>query len=549
MITSVIVKIIGAVYKIPLTAFIGAVGRGYFASAYNICIPIHAITMGAFPIALSRLISSYNSKGDKVMTDALKKSAHRMFFVVGVVGMAIMLVFAKPYSVYIAKSPDSLLTILVLAPSVLFSCLAASYRGYYEGFMNMVPTSVSQTIEAVFKMLFGLLFAKITMSYMYNEYLETGTLFSQSIFNDAQALSVIYPYSSAAAIQGVTVGSFLSFVYVFIYSKSKTSSTLFVSKADTSLATKELLTFSFSIMVSCAVQSVFQFLDTASVQYSLAGIDPIVLKRAFSQSLSLNSVSDKDLVMYVYGLLNASLDFKNLVPGVTMALGVCAVPAISNAFEQKDFKRLKTLLDSIIKYTVMLSTFAGVFIAVESNSILNLFYSSSQDMVAGCNHLVKMFGVTVWSYCLAGVSVFCVQAVGKPQKSIAPYVLSGVVRVLLNLLLVSDENVMLYGCVISGFVGYIIIAVWNFVVFVKTSCISLDCCRCFVRPSICVALTLVLYKLLIAIIVLSHSAIVVFLIKFAIFSIIYVLLSIIFKNLEIIEIFYVIKYKKSGLNT
>ena len=94
MITSVIVKIIGAVYKIPLTAFIGAVGRGYFASAYNICIPIHAITMGAFPIALSRLISSYNSKGDKVMTDALKKSAHRMFFVVGVVGMAIMLVFA-----------------------------------------------------------------------------------------------------------------------------------------------------------------------------------------------------------------------------------------------------------------------------------------------------------------------------------------------------------------------------------------------------------------------------------------------------------------------
>ena len=61
LLTSVIVKFIGAVYKIPLTAFIGAVGRGYFAAAYNVYLPVHALLMGAFPIALSRLVSKYNA--------------------------------------------------------------------------------------------------------------------------------------------------------------------------------------------------------------------------------------------------------------------------------------------------------------------------------------------------------------------------------------------------------------------------------------------------------------------------------------------------------
>ena len=80
---SVLVKAISAVYKIPLTAYIGATGRGYFNMAYNLYMPVHAIIMGAFPVALTHLISKYRECGDKMQVARLKKASGIMFFAVG----------------------------------------------------------------------------------------------------------------------------------------------------------------------------------------------------------------------------------------------------------------------------------------------------------------------------------------------------------------------------------------------------------------------------------------------------------------------------------
>lgn len=80
LVSTVIVKIISAIYKIPLTAYIGATGRGYFSIAYNLCLPIHALTMGAFPIAMSKLVSKYNAIGDKKRVTALKSASNKLFF-------------------------------------------------------------------------------------------------------------------------------------------------------------------------------------------------------------------------------------------------------------------------------------------------------------------------------------------------------------------------------------------------------------------------------------------------------------------------------------
>lgn len=469
--TSVIVKIIGAVYKIPLTAFIGAVGRGYFATAYNLYMPLHALTMGAFPIALSKLVSKYNASDNKHMIVSLQKGSVRLFSLVGFVGMVIILLLAKPYSVFIASSPKSIYTIFVLAPSIFFSCLASAYRGYYEGFLNMVPTSVSQTIEAFFKMIFGLLFAKLSMAYMYSSYLESKTVFGIRFSSEEEVLSYIYPFTSAAAMLGVALGSAVSLLYVFVYYQIHSKEKIAYSNFAVHDAQKELLSFSFPIMISCAVQSVFQFLDTASVQYSLGNVDLNVLSDAYAGA----DVSSGDLVSYSYGLLSTALDFKNLVPGITMALGVCAVPAISSAFELKNKMHLEGLSNSITKYTALLSCFGGGFIALCSKEILTLFYgSSAPDIVRNCDSLVWWMAVSVFVFSLAGTAVFCVQAIGCPEKSIKPYIVSGVIRVLLNLVLIQREEFLLYGFVISGFAGYFVMWLWNLKIFTKTAGIKIS---------------------------------------------------------------------------
>lgn len=547
LITSVIVKIIGAVYKIPLTAFIGAVGRGYFAAAYNLCMPIHAITMGAFPVALSRLVSKYNAGGNNHMILSLKKGSDRLFALVGLIGMCIMLAFARVYSVYIASSPNSIYTILVLAPSILFSCMAASYRGYYEGFMNMVPTSVSQMLEAAFKMVFGLIFAKLSMAYLYNLYLKTGMILGANISSDEQALSMIYPYTSAAAMLGVTLGSFVSLIYVYVYYLINKEKGIKYSNFAVHDAQKELLSFSFPIMVSCAVQSVFQFLDTATVQYALGSVSTDTLKSAYSDCVSAASVADSDLVTYVYGLLSAALDFKNLIPGVTMALGVCAVPAISSACEMKNNERLSMLINSIYKYTALLSALGGVFIALCSSDILSLFYgASSPDIVIGCDSLVKYFAFTVPLYSLAGTAVCAVQAVGCPQKSIKPYVVSGIIRVALNLLLVRNSRLILLGAVISGAVGYFVMWVWNVIIVCRSSKTKFDTLNVVIKPLAVSVISYFASKIIYSYITYDGNLLINLLIEIAIFCAIFCILCVLCKVLRFSEVVSAINFKKNG---
>lgn len=534
--TTIIVKIIGAIYKIPLTSFIGAVGRGYFAYAYNLCMPVHTITMGVFPIALSKLVSKYNSLNNEKMSAAMLKAATRLFSLVGFIGMAVLIAFSKPYSVLIAHSPKSIYTILVLAPSVMLSCMSASYRGYYEGFLNMVPTSVSQTIEALFKLIFGLLFAKYSMSYLYAQYVNTGFVLNNPAESSEEALSLIYPLTSASAMLGVTLGTFMSLVFLLIYKKINLPR-LSTAKPDVRIAKREILTFSFPIMISSCVQSVFQFLDTASVQLALNTVDKQVLQDAYQSSLSLTSVSTQDIPTYLYGIFSASLDFKNLVPGVTMALGVCAVPAVSRAFESKNKEALESITNSIFKYTSLLSLLGGVAIAIASKEMLSLFYgSSSQDIVLGANDLVRYFSITVSAYSLAGVAVFTVQAVGAPEKSIMPFFISGIARVALNFILIRYTSLLLLGTAVSGAIGYFIIALWNSVIIVKQTHIRLSLSNIVVKPALTAANALILYIFCEKLINNLSNLFLILLIKVSIFAVFFCILCFCFKLIDIKEL-------------
>jgi stage V sporulation protein B len=300
-------------------------------------------------------------------------------------------------------------------------------------------------------------------------------------------------------------------------------------------------------MISCAVQSFFQFLDTATIQYSLGKVSTDTLKSVYASALSLTSVSDGDLTTYVYGLFSSALDFKNLIPGVTMALGVCAVPAVSGAMEMKNDERLSSLINSIYKYTVLLSSLGGIAMALCSTQILSLFYSaSSPDIVEGCNDLVKYFSLTVPIYSIAGTAVFMVQAVGHPEKSIAPYVISGIVRVVLNVILVSNPSYILFGCVISGAVGYMIMCILNMHIVHKVTNTKLDIMSVLIKPIFVTICTAIASNYLFSQCNFTNSTIYNLLIKMSILVGIYCILCLLCGLLNLKEIFSTFKKQKNS---
>lgn len=477
LVSTVIVKVISAVYKIPLTAYIGATGRGYFSVAYNLCMPIHAITMGAFPLALTKLVSSYDAKGETDRIKAIRKASKKLFFIVGLAGLSIMLLLAKPYTTLISSSPKSIYTILALAPSVFFSCIGACHRSFAEGFLDMKPTAVSQTIEALFKMIFGLLFARLSMSYFYTSYLETSMVFGTAVANESEALAEIYPLTSACAMLGAAFGSIVSYIFVSIYTNIKYKYTD-LKCIDSKSAYNELLTFSAALVGATAIQSLSNFIDTSSIQYCLSLCDPTSLSAQYVNS-------GDDVLSYVFGIYALDLDFKNLIPSIVMALGVTAVPAVSSAYESGGDK-FSPLLTNIFKYTVILSVAGGTFLSLFSKDILCLFYQNSNpDIAVNGNQLLFLFGVTSLPCAAASTSVFCTQSLGFAKQTIPPFIVSAIVRVALNFLLITNNTINILGTAISNFAGFLIILVWNMITICRKTNAKLTISKIFLKPILC----------------------------------------------------------------
>ncbi|MEE0873029.1 MAG: oligosaccharide flippase family protein, partial [Ruminococcus sp.] len=175
-VSMIIVKVFGLLDKVILADIysmfgdsFASTGVGLYNNAYEVFVLIFTVATGGLPIVISRLISQ--NMAEKRYKDV--KLIHRisvpMFLVVGIVCMLGMLIVSFPYA-SIIKQPYSVYAMMALAPTILFGCLASIYRGYFEGQRNMVPTAVSEVIEAVVKLVLGALFAYLIMKFGMEHY-------------------------------------------------------------------------------------------------------------------------------------------------------------------------------------------------------------------------------------------------------------------------------------------------------------------------------------------------------------------------------------------
>ena len=154
---SVAVKVIGLIYKIPMLRLLGSEGMGYFNSAYELYSLLCVIATSGLPVAMSVMISALPC-GDEEGADRIFKVALKLFLGIGVVGTLLLLGFARPFATFLG-SESGIYCILAIAPTVLLICISSAYRGYFQGFGQMMPTAISQLLESLGKLVFGLALA------------------------------------------------------------------------------------------------------------------------------------------------------------------------------------------------------------------------------------------------------------------------------------------------------------------------------------------------------------------------------------------------------
>ena len=184
------VKLVGALYKVPLNAIIGEKGFGYFTTAYEIYNILLMISTAGLPVAMSRMISESSSLGNYGQVRQIYTTARRIFLILGVSGSLLMTLFCRQLAAY-WNQPDAWAAIGFLGPCVLFICVMSAYRGYFQGQSNMIPTAVSQVIEVIVKLAVGMLAAVVLLK-----------------------LTSSIPLAAGGAILGVTASCIVSVFYL-----------------------------------------------------------------------------------------------------------------------------------------------------------------------------------------------------------------------------------------------------------------------------------------------------------------------------------------------
>lgn len=492
VVATVLVKIIGALFKIPLSMLIGEVGRGYFNTAYEIYTPLYSISMAGLPVAVSRMVAKERSLGNFRDVRLVRKVAVRLFLLTGAVGTLIMFAISYPYVKYIAGYVENIWCVLAIAPAIFFCCCMSTYRGYYEGLQNMMPTAISQVIEALSKLVIGLggtfVFMKIQLSRFENGKSVMGEVYKTK----SEALAALYPYAAATAVLGVTIGTVLGLIFLAIRHKAigdgiTKSDLINAPKPDNSKnIARSLVMTALPVAASSLILNITNLIDASTIQNRLKHVmevAPEVLKAMYSDQLIAANISDRQIIKYLYGIYGEALDFKNLVPTITMTLGISAIPIISAAWARRDSKTIKTTIESAIRVTMFIALPVGFGFSAVSYNILNTFYPSASATIGA--PILSVYGVAIFLFAVSSPITNMLQALGRTDIPLKSLCVGAVIKIILNFILVGNPHININGAAIGSIACYIAVVSMNMYSIIKITGVKLNFASVFFKPLIC----------------------------------------------------------------
>ncbi len=517
----ILVKIIGALFKMPMTSMLGTVGRGYFQSAYEIYTPIFAVAMAGLPVAVSKMVAESVALGQYRQARSIFTVSQKIFIIVGISGTVLLLIAAFPYAFFVANK-KSLGAILCVAPSIFLCCFMSAYRGYYEGLRNMVPTAISQVIEALGKLVIGLALIKLIMNrgasqYAsalaangYTEEMMNGSLsvnvFGQQVSNAAQANSVIVPYAAAGAVLGVTLGSLLSLLFLMVFYRFRrdgfTNEMVVASPAPQpgSAIARQMIRIAVPMVVSALILNITNLIDVTTIQARLTSAlssDFTTVYNMFSTSIDkavalkrLNFDDHAEVMKYIWGAYGTALDFRTLVPTITIQLGVSAIPALATAWALKNKDDMRKTIETVLRIGMLIALPAGFGIAALAAPILTVIYGrgNSSEAIAIVAPILFVNGIFTPLMAVSTPTTNMLQAVGRadiPMKTVAA---AAVCKILCNFILVGIPKINIYGAVAGTILFYVIIVGVNLFFLLKISKVRINWMGVFLKPFIAAVL-------------------------------------------------------------
>ncbi len=465
----IIVKSFGMIYKIVLANMFGGVGTGLFNAAYALYNPLFMLATAGFPIAISRMVSESVANSRYRDVKKIHRVSVPIFVITGCVCFILMVVGSFVY-VNLIKTPNAIFAILALSPTVLFGCLMSIYRGYFEGMRNMVPTAVSEIIEATFKLFVGLTMAYLTIRFGKSQYESTGYVLGMKCTSLEQATSYIMPIAVGAAITGISLGGIMGFIYLYVrYRRNGDGITdEELRKSPRPRSDRETI----RIMVRTAIPigmgaillSITDVIDTSLVQsriYDIMQTEPEALLNIYGTLIPDSVYYAGETHTYLFGCYGYASTLTMLITSLTQVFGSSALPSVTAAWTSKDRGKLKQSLETVLRVTLMVTIPSGIGLAVLSGPVLSLIYGSPNvsNEVEIATKVLTTMGIAVIFVGTSTPICSMLQAVGRVDMPLKLMAIGMTAKIVTNYVLVGIPEINIQGAPIGTFVCYMFISV------------------------------------------------------------------------------------------
>lgn len=489
IVATVIVKIIGVFFKLPLTNIIGASGMGYFNIAYGLFNTLYALSVAGLPVAVAKLVAESSARGHYRDVRRLHSISMVAFFTTGILGSVLMYFGARPYIAF-NKNEDALLAVTAMAPAIFFVCVTSAYRGYYEGLRNMYPTAVSQVVEALGKLVFGMLFAVKVVEHGMAEFARAGTVFGTVCESAESAQLAVLPYAAAGAIAGIVASSVLGTLYLVLRHRIGGDG---IGKAELAAAPpptgrrvllRRLLRLSIPVCLGALVLNITTLIDLSSITNRLATAlqtDAAAVLSMYSGAIPA-AMQLSGVPNYLYGSYTMAVTIFNLVPSITTTFGISALPVVAAAWGASRRDALERNIESVLRITGMVAFPAGLGLFVLAEPVLALIYRSEPAAVQIAAPLLRTLGIAVLFVAFSTPVSNMLQAIGRVGLPVRLMLVGGALKLVINFIFIAVPGINIQIAPYGTLACYAAIVLLGVPALAKNAGIKIRAWRTFGKP-------------------------------------------------------------------
>ena len=430
----IIIKILGAFFRIPLGNLIGDEGMGYYNAVYPVYALLVVIAATGIPVAVSRLVAERNTENNAAGADRIFNVTLLLMSVIGVGFFCVLFFGASAITSSLTDLSEAVTAMKAIAPAILFVPAMAVFRGFFQGLQNMKPTALSQLTEQAFRVVIGLMLAFALIGY--------GT-----------------EYAAAGGTFGATAGAIAGLItLMIIYSRMRGGETYRERRLRQKQARenpnrepvgkiiKTIATIAIPITVGAAIMPIMYNIDmwVVPARLSYAGFDPVEVRSMYGQ------------------LTGFAEPLTNLPKVLTQAIAISMVPTIVKAWKEKDKDFLSYNVTLGFRFALIIGLPCTVGLMILAEPVMRLLYPLQLAGAAGAAPALFIFAIGIVFLASIDALTSALQGVGKQMIPFINIAIGASCKFVITFALTGVPLLNIKGAAIGTVMAYAIATVLNY---------------------------------------------------------------------------------------